>query len=128
MSFFEFPHTRTYDSDLGWLIAEMKKIMDESSASSEWKAQVDAKLTELENYINDLNSGDFSNGFEEGLASWISTSLPVLLSQFVKFIQFGITNTGYFCAYIPDHWDFISFDTISDGESPLFGHLILMYD
>lgn len=28
MAFFEFPHTRTYDSDLGWLIKSVKKIID----------------------------------------------------------------------------------------------------
>lgn len=27
MSFFEFPHTRTYDGDLGWLIWAMKKLI-----------------------------------------------------------------------------------------------------
>lgn len=27
MSFFEFPHTRTYDSDLGWIIKEFKEII-----------------------------------------------------------------------------------------------------
>lgn len=29
MSFFEFPNTRTYDSDLGWLIKSMKQLIDE---------------------------------------------------------------------------------------------------
>lgn len=29
MSYFEFPHTRTYDSDLGWLIKSMKELIDE---------------------------------------------------------------------------------------------------
>ena len=28
MAFFEFPHTRTYDSDLGWLIRQCKTNMD----------------------------------------------------------------------------------------------------
>lgn len=28
MSFFEFPHTRTYDNDLGWLIKKVKEISD----------------------------------------------------------------------------------------------------
>lgn len=128
MSFFEFPHTRTYDSDLGWLIKEMRKIIDETGASSEWKEKVDAELAELETCCNDLMTGDFPDGFRTALATWIERDLPSLLAEFVKFIQFGITNTGYFCAFIPDHWDFISFDTISDGDSPLFGHLILMYD
>lgn len=29
MSFFEFPRTRTYDSDLGWLIDSMRDLIDE---------------------------------------------------------------------------------------------------
>ena len=28
MAFFEFPHTRNYDSDLGWLIRHVKEIGD----------------------------------------------------------------------------------------------------
>ena len=28
MAYFEFPHTRTYDSDLGWLIKHVKAIGD----------------------------------------------------------------------------------------------------
>lgn len=28
MAFFNFPHTRTYDTDLGWLIVEMNRIKD----------------------------------------------------------------------------------------------------
>lgn len=31
MGFFEFPNTRTYDSDLGWLIAAMKKLAEETA-------------------------------------------------------------------------------------------------
>lgn len=30
MSFFEFPHTRTYDSDLGWLIGAMKQLITDT--------------------------------------------------------------------------------------------------
>lgn len=36
MAFFEFPNTRTYDSDLGWLIKEYKKLpaIEENAAAS----------------------------------------------------------------------------------------------
>lgn len=43
MSFFEFPHTRTYDSDLGWIIWAMKKL-----------------INEMDNFAN-LNSIKFAN-------------------------------------------------------------------
>lgn len=29
MSYFEFPHTRTYDNDLGWLIRHVKKVVEQ---------------------------------------------------------------------------------------------------
>lgn len=35
MSFFEFPHTRTYDSDLGWLIWAMKKLIGDMTEFTE---------------------------------------------------------------------------------------------
>ena len=37
MGFFEFPHTRTYDSDLGWLIRQCKTNMDAIAVLEEWK-------------------------------------------------------------------------------------------
>lgn len=36
MSYFEFPHTRTYDSDLGWLITEYKRIAAEVANLMAW--------------------------------------------------------------------------------------------
>ena len=37
MGFFEFPHTRTYDSDLGWLIRQCKTNMDAIVVLEDWK-------------------------------------------------------------------------------------------
>ena len=36
MSFFEFPHTRTYDSDLGWLIKKMEELANEYTIITNW--------------------------------------------------------------------------------------------
>ena len=47
MSFFEFPHTRTYDSDLGWLIKKMKELLDEYEILMNWKAQHENEYTDL---------------------------------------------------------------------------------
>lgn len=35
MAFFEFPHTRTYDSDLGWIIYTIRKLLDKMENISE---------------------------------------------------------------------------------------------
>lgn len=47
MSFFEFPHTRTYDSDLGWLIKKMQELMNEYYALMQWKAQHELEYSDL---------------------------------------------------------------------------------
>ena len=54
MSFFEFPHTRTYDSDLGWLIKEVKKISDEYQALIDWKNSHETEYSELLRRVNNL--------------------------------------------------------------------------
>ena len=64
--FFEFPHTRTYDSDLGWLIKTMKELAVEYAALISWKEQHSTdynellrRVTVLENevngFINEIN-------------------------------------------------------------------------
>ncbi len=46
MAFFnEFPHTRTYDSDLGWIIVELKKVINELETYTE---NTDANTEEIE--------------------------------------------------------------------------------
>lgn len=51
MSFFEFPHTRTYDSDLGWLIETVKKLYDSENTFEEY---VRSWITDHESDYNDL--------------------------------------------------------------------------
>ena len=66
MSFFEFPHTRTYDSDLGWLIKEVTRIADQYDSFIEYmnthkveyqelKARVTALETEISTFEDQIN-------------------------------------------------------------------------
>ena len=56
MSFFEFPHTRTYDSDLGWLIKEFTQIKNDYDSLKEFierypeeYAAIISRISALEN-------------------------------------------------------------------------------
>ena len=129
MSFFEFPHTRTYDSDLGWLIKEMRKIIDETGASTEWKAKVDTELAKLEACCNDLMTGDFPQSFTDALVGWMQNNALDIVGELIKMVFFGLEN-GYLVAYIPESWQDIIFNTtgldifVPDVD---FGHLVLSY-
>lgn len=67
MSFFEFPHTRTYDSDLGWLIKSMETLLKEyqslidymNTHEEEYNALL-RRVKALENKISKLES-DINN-------------------------------------------------------------------
>ena len=131
MSFFEFPHTRTYDSDLGWLIKEMRKIIDETGSSSEWKSKVDAELEELEACCDSLMSGDFPESFKDALVTWMRNNALDIIGELIKMVFFGLTDSGYFVAYIPESWDDIIFNTtdydIFIADFNEYGHLVLSY-
>lgn len=99
--------------------------------------QVDTNTTNITNLQKDMDileaefekvkNGDYVSLYINSLANWIDNNLITLVGRVVKYVFFGLTDDGYFCAYIPSSWDFISFDTVIDTESPLYGHLLLRW-
>lgn len=87
------------------------------------KAELDLVQAELEKVKN----GEYVSLYINALASWIDNNLQELVGRVVKYVFFGLTDDGYFCAYIPDSWKFINFDTIIDTTSPIYGHLLLQW-
>lgn len=131
MAFFEFPHTRTYDSDLGWLIRQCKRNEDAIAALEEWKSSTDDVIGDLEKLIKDIAAGNFPPEIAAGVTKWISEHFYDIVGEMIKMVFFGLTDTGYFVAYIPESWKEISFNTteydmIVPGFSE-YGHLVLSY-
>ena len=130
MAFFEFPNTRTYDSDLGWLIRNVKALLDNVESLDGWKETFEAQYNELKIFYQNLVSGNFPDDFESGLTIWMQNNAYDIIGELIKILFFGLTDDGYFVAYIPDSWDDIIFNTsgydisIADID---FGHLILSY-
>ena len=128
MSFFEFPHTRTYDSDLGWLIRCCKTVEEALDALNQWKEEVDPTIEDLKKLYDDMMSGNLPPAIQEGISRWLMENAIDLMGELIKNVYFGLTNDGYFCAFIPQSWNWVTFSTVEDGDSELYGHLVLMYD
>lgn len=75
-----------------------------------------------------MYNGTLSPALEDSLKIWINHNLEALIGDAIKTVHFGLTNDGYFCAWIPSSWSDVQFDTITDFDDPLYGHLVLMYD
>lgn len=73
-------------------------------------------IADLQEALDGIRSGDFEQLFLDYVA------------KAMKHVFFGLTNAGYFAAYIPENWSDLKFSTIMDYDSALYGHLVLEYD
>lgn len=133
MSFFEFPHTRTYDSDLGWLITHVNDYDEVIQSLNNWIAENEPKMDDLYAFMEALESGNIPEGMKEALYQWASVNLVDLVGATIKNVFFGLTNDGYFVAYIPESWQDIEFNTseydiiLTNHPEYGYGHLVLSY-
>ena len=130
MSFFEFPHTRTYDSDLGWLIKNVKSFDDAIQALQEWQNNADVTVADLRALLDALASGSVPPEVAAAITKWLQINARDIVGAMVKNVWFGLTLSGYFVAYIPESWNDIIFKTTGyDFFTSLqeeYGHLVLL--
>lgn len=131
MAYFEFPHTRTYDTDLGWLIRQCKTNMDAIRVLQEWVANADDVIGDLQQLLDDVAAGNFPTEISNAIKNFIVNNFYDIVGDMAKMVFFGLTDSGYFVAYIPDGWDDITFNTteydITLALQPEYGHLVLSY-
>lgn len=85
-------------------------------------------IADLQKAMQELKDGGLLDYYEQQIYQWIQDNMEALISASIKFVYFGLTDDGYFCAYIPDAWSDIVFDTgMVYGRSD-YGRLILRFD
>lgn len=68
---------------------------------------------------------EFEDYYKTRICEWLQENLACIVANAVKFVQFGLTDTGRFVAFIPSNWQFLQFDTIMAGDD--FGKLKIVY-
>lgn len=132
MAFFnEFPFTRTYDSDLGWIIKKIGELLECCDQMQTWKTEHEAAYQELKTLHDNIMAGRFPDTINDAFNNWMRDNAADIVGEMVKMVFFGITDDGYFVAYIPDSWNDIIFATtgydINIDIMPEYGHLVLSY-
>lgn len=130
MSFFEFPHTRTYDTDLGWLIKDYKTLDELINAIKSWINETQPTIDEINQFLDMIASGNIPEGIQEGVRKWLEVNALDLIGNLVKMIFFNLNDEGYLVAFIPESWSDITFGTSGLDVFPAgvdYGHLTLDY-
>ncbi len=110
---------------LNKLIENNKEIVDMIAPYGKSFIELRKDVDFVKDELDKVKNGDYVSLYIDSLSLWIDRNLKEMVSKIAKFVQFGISNDGYFVAYVPDNWNFIQFDTIVDTSSTLYGHLIL---
>lgn len=130
MFFNQYPYINQNDLNLDWIIKHFKEFIAELASLNEWKATHEVEYQQLVDFENSLINGDFPPKMIESLKEWTVKNTESIIAAAIKMVFFGITNDGYFVAYIPESWDDITFTT-TGYDTPLmgldYGHLVLSY-
>lgn len=70
----------------------------------------------------------FEKYYEEQIEKWFQDHAWEIYQKIAKQVFFGLTSDGYFCAYVPDSWKEITFDTGAVYGRSDYGRLCLKFD
>lgn len=121
--------------DLRWMVSQIQSLTALVQGIAKGQESQGGNITALNSAMADLaaaqkcinerlNDGDFENG---KFLEWANKNLPVMVCEMVRFVWFGLTPDGHFCAYVPANWGWLTFNTGTDITEPEYGHLIITY-
>lgn len=121
--------------DLRWMVSQIQSLTALVQGIAKGQESQGGNITALNSAMADLakaqecinhrlNAGDFEN---EKFIEWADKNLPAMVCEMVRFVWFGLTPDGHFCAYVPANWGRLTFNTGTDITEPEYGHLIITY-
>ena len=122
-----------YDDSLSYyelLCKVIHKLNEIIELDNEQSESIKIIVEELQNLANDFEKfkeSGFEDYYKAQVEKWISNNLEYIYRYTIKQIYFGLTSDGYWCAWIPDSWDDITFDTIMNYSNPNYGSIVLRY-
>lgn len=121
-----------YDDSLSYyeLLAKIQEKLNESIANinnlNEWQDAQDEVMAELNQMVEDFIAGGYKADFDKLAREWLDANIRDALTRGTRMVFFGLTDDGYFTAYVPTEWSF-AFDTIMDYENANYGSLAIKY-
>lgn len=128
--FNQYPYINENDLNLDYILKKVKNLLDRVGSLETWRVLHEQEYEQLKQYYDDLVSGNLNPAIIAAINKWCSENIVNLVGELVHSVFFGITDSGYFVAYIPESWDDIIFGTTGLDDFPDgidYGHLTLTY-
>lgn len=127
LGFRNYPYQNLQDLNLDYVLDVTRKAVE---TLKELDGYAD-RIVELEDALEKLEGGDLTPELASAIVELVQKNIIGLVGEMVKFVFFGLTDDGYFVAYIPEPWDSIIFNTTEydiwiDNFSE-YGHLTISY-
>lgn len=87
-----------------------------------------AAINELQEQFRKFMESGFDDYYRDQIEKWFNDNAFNIYKLIAKQVFFGLTDDGYFCAYVPDSWKEITFDTGAVFGRSDYGRLCLKYD
>ncbi len=117
----------TPEQELHELCKRLHMLFDYAQQLGTLTAEQMQELAALQAEFEKFKESGFEDYYEQQLSYWIRDNAALLFRTFASQVFFGINDDGYFCAYVPESWSDITFDTgMVYGRSD-YGHLILRF-
>ena len=131
--FIKYPNQNDEIMNLDWITSHFDDFIKDIDSLKAWRTTHEAEYQELLRLYNEVKAdwdrfaaGDFPASTYEAMKAWWQANAIDLVGELVRFVFFGLTQDGYFVAYIPENWRDIQFDTIATPNED-YGRLCIYY-
>ena len=128
---YEFPYTDPNLFNDDWLLKRMKELLSQLEELEKWRIEYQQAYDDYKKMVEAIELGVFPQSIRDAFSSWMRQNALSLVGELVKMVYFGLTDDGYFVAYIPDGWSDILFNTTGLDINVYgvdYGHLTLSFN
>lgn len=132
MGVFEhFPYTNFHDLNTDWILKIIKELDAEVDNLEEWRATHEVEYAQLKAFMDSINAGNMPPALLQSMKNWLNDNAYDIIGSYVKFVNFGLNDNGYFIVTIPEPWRDLIFKTtgldFNTSLQPDYGHLCILY-
>ena len=129
--FSQYPYLNFSDYNLDWCIKVCRQMLKDADGFVQWQKTHEQEYLELKAIVDQIENGELSPALTASIREWLNDNAESIISDWVQLVFFGLTESGYFVAYVPDGWQDINFRTTEYDYTtelmPEYGHLVLQY-